>query len=105
MHTISYMNQMEVCMVQDMRSFCNQRTNDNHVKPWSHYSDNQSPTSDNHFFGWLLEVVRGRQMFVDDRRPVGYWLSENYIDTSPLADLRQPLFFLGGFRRFLVVSK
>ena len=28
------------------------------IKPWSHYSDNQSPTSDNHFFGWLLEVVR-----------------------------------------------
>ena len=28
------------------------------LKPQSHYSDNQSPTSDNHFFwGWLGELV------------------------------------------------
>ena len=47
----------------------------------------QSPTSDNHLFGWLPEVVRGRQMFVDDRWPVGNWLSENYIDNlSPTSD-------------------
>ena len=55
------------------------------------------------FFGWLLEVVRGRQMFIDDRRPVGDWLSENYIDNlSPTSDNH---FFLGGFRRFSVVGK
>ena len=55
------------------------------------------------FFGWLPEVVRGRQMFVDDRWPVGNWLSENYIDNlSPTSDNH---FFLGGFRRFSVVGK
>ena len=42
-------------------------------------------------------------MFVDDRRLVGDWLSENYIDNlSPTSDNH----FLGdGFRRFSVVGK
>ena len=65
------------------------------LKPQSHYSDNQSPTSDNHFFGWLPEVVTGRQMFVDDRWPVGNWLSENFVDNlSPTSDNH---FFFGWF--------
>ena len=70
------------------------------LKLQSHYSDNQSPTSDNHFFsGWLPEVVRGRQMFVDDRRPVGDWLSENYIDNlSPTSDNHFFGVFFGGIR-------
>ena len=34
---------------------------------------------DNHFFGgWFSEVFGGRQMIVDDRRPVGDWLSEQF---------------------------
>ena len=46
-------------------------------------------------------------MFVDDRRLVGDWLSENYIDNlSPTSDNH---FFWGGggggFRRFSVVGK
>ena len=50
------------------------------------------------FFGWLLEVVRVRQMFVDDSRPVGDWLSENYIDNlSPTSDNH---FFWVVFGRF-----
>ena len=63
----------------------------------SYYSDNQSPTSDNHFLGGdLLEVVRGRQMFVDGR-----WLVVRELHRQPLADLRQPPFCLvvfGGLR-------
>ena len=51
----------------------------------SHYSDNQSPTSNNHYF-WggcrrLSEVGKCLSM-------IGDWLSENF-----LADLRQPPFF------------
>ena len=42
-------------------------------------------------------------MFVDDRRPVGDWLSENYIDNlSPTSDNH---FFGGVFRRNSVVGK
>ena len=50
----------------------------------SHYSDNQSPTSDNHYF-WggcrrLSEVGKCLSM-------IGDWLSENYIDNlSPTSD-------------------
>ena len=60
-----------------------------HIKPQSHYSDKQSPTSDNHFLGGgcrrLSEVGKCLSM-------VGDWLSENYIDNlSPTSDnLRQP---------------
>ena len=28
-----------------------------HHGPWSHYSNKQSPTTENYFYGWLLEVV------------------------------------------------
>ena len=50
----------------------------------SHYSDNQSPTSNNHYF-WggcrrLSEVGKCLSM-------IGDWLSENYIDNlSPTSD-------------------
>ena len=54
------------------------------LKGRSHYSDNQSPTSDNHYF-WggcrrLSEVGKCLSM-------IGDWLSENYIDNlSPTSD-------------------
>ena len=54
------------------------------VKGRSHYSDNQSPTSDKHYF-WggcrrLSEVGKCLSM-------IGDWLSENYIDNlSPTSD-------------------
>ena len=35
-------------------------------------------------------------MFVDDRRPVGDWLSENYIDLSPTSDNHFFLVVFGG---------
>ena len=70
------------------------------VKPWSHYSDNQSPTSDNHFFGWLLEVVSGRQN-VCRWSPTSRRLAVRELHRQPLADLRQPLFW----RWFSVVGK
>ena len=38
-------------------------------------------------------------MFVDDRRPVGDWLSENYIDNlSPTSDNHFLGVFFGGIR-------
>ena len=55
-----------------------------HLKGRSHYSDNQSPTSNNHYF-WggcrrLSEVGKCLSM-------IGDWLSENYIDNlSPTSD-------------------
>ena len=54
------------------------------LKGRSHYSDNQSPTSNNHYF-WggcrrLSEVGKCLSM-------IGDWLSENYIDNlSPTSD-------------------
>ena len=56
----------------------------NKFKGRSHYSDNQSPTSNNHYF-WggcrrLSEVGKCLSM-------IGDWLSENYIDNlSPTSD-------------------
>ena len=55
-----------------------------YFKGRSHYSDNQSPTSNNHYF-WggcrrLSEVGKCLSM-------IGDWLSENYIDNlSPTSD-------------------
>ena len=55
-----------------------------YLKGRSHYSDNQSPTSNNHYF-WggcrrLSEVGKCLSM-------IGDWLSENYIDNlSPTSD-------------------
>ena len=55
-----------------------------YIKGRSHYSDNQSPTSNNHYF-WggcrrLSEVGKCLSM-------IGDWLSENYIDNlSPTSD-------------------
>ena len=61
------------------------------LKGRSHYSDNQSPTSNNHYF-WggcrrLSEVGKCLSM-------IGDWLSENYIDNlSPTSDNHEPPFF------------
>ena len=55
-----------------------------YLKGRSHYNDNQSPTSNNHYF-WggcrrLSEVGKCLSM-------IGDWLSENYIDNlSPTSD-------------------
>ena len=72
--------------------------------PWlkgqSHYSDNQSPTSDNHFLGGgcrrLSEVGKCLSMIAFSRR-----LVVRELHRQPLADLRQPLFWgvvFGGIR-------
>ena len=103
-----------------------------YLKGQSHYSDNQSPTSDNHFFGvgcrrlsevgkclsmiafsrrlvvrelhrqpladlqqpllfgWFSEEFAGRQMIVDDRRPVGDWLSEQFVGERFSLQHRKP---------------
>ena len=59
-------------------------TSEGSCKGRSHYSDNQSPTSNNHYF-WggcrrLSEIGKCLSM-------IGDWLSENYIDNlSPTSD-------------------
>ena len=70
------------------------------LKPWSHCSDNQSPTSDNHFF-WVVAGGCQRSANVCRWSPTSRRLVVRELHRQPLADLRQPLFggvVFGGFR-------
>ena len=70
--------------LQSFKSICKILSTIDRLKGRSHYSDNQSPTSNNHYF-WggcrrLSEVGKCLSM-------IGDWLSENYIDNlSPTSD-------------------
>ena len=73
-----------ICVRYTYTSKCHSNIALINVKGRSHYSDNQSPTSNNHYF-WggcrrLSEVGKCLSM-------IGDWLSENYIDNlSPTSD-------------------
>ena len=51
-------------------------------------SSRRPPTTT--FFGWFSEEFGGRQIIVDDRRPVGDWLSEQFVGERFSLQHRKP---------------
>ena len=53
------------------------------------------------FMGWFSEFFGGRQMIVDDRRPVGDWLSEQFVGERISLQHRKPFADQTSRRNFL----